>query len=502
MRFPSHWLRRNYASYLLALAGMLIATLCRYALGPTVGGAIPVVIYTVPVTLAALYGGFWPGLFCTLISALMGDYLFIEPIYSFVPARQAGVVSLLVFLAIGLTISYFGQRMRELRTKLQQQTVDVLEANCQLAQANARKDEFLAMLAHELRNPLAGISTAAELLKFTHADQQRIAQTGDVITRQVRHMTKLIDDILDVSRVTRGLLMIEKNPVDVRDVLAAAIEQVQASLESKQQHLTINTPQTAACVCGDRTRLTQVISNLLANANKYSPARSSIHVEIRSTQTDVELSVKDNGQGIDQAFLPKIFDLFVQAESSSSQSQGGLGIGLALVKKIVELHRGTIWAESGGPGKGSQFTIVLPRYHNSIQPSPPDQLRSAQPARPMCILVVDDNQDAANTLALLLEASGHTVFVEYTAKGALDCAHAEELDAVILDIGLPERDGWELCRQMKTIPHLANAAFIAVSGYKRETDVRMSKEVGFDAHFAKPVQLPELFSALAEKHRL
>ncbi len=304
---------KHFRFYALGLVGVILAAWIRYELGPVLGGTIPVVIFTVPVTIAALYGGFGPGIFATFVGAAISDYLFIEPLYSFRVETQSGATVLVTFLLIGITISFFGERMKALQGRLVDQADKLKEANRELDEGNRRKDEFLAMLAHELRNPLAGISTAAELLKFAHSDQHRIAQTRDVITRQVRHMTKLVDDLLDVSRVTRGLVIIEKKPVDLKDAVHGAIEQVRKGFESKDQHLAVKLPEDHACVCGDRVRLTQVIGNLLSNANKYSPAGSLIQVQLRLSHKEVELSVEDNGQGIDAALLPRVFDLFVQA---------------------------------------------------------------------------------------------------------------------------------------------------------------------------------------------
>jgi signal transduction histidine kinase/ActR/RegA family two-component response regulator len=494
--------RQQVFPYLLALAGVVLAAAVRYQLGPILGGTIPVVIFTVPVALAALYGGFGPGMFCTLASAAVANYLFISPYLGFGLDLHAGVVTG-VFLLIGVTISYFGHRMKTLQARLVMQRQQLAEANRELERANSRKDEFLAMLAHELRNPLAGISTAAEVLRFVRADQARVSETGDVIRRQVRHMSKLVDDLLDVSRVTRGLVRIEKVSVDLKDSLRGAVEQVRSAIEAKGQHLSVEVPDDDLCVCGDRTRLTQVLSNLLANANRYSPAGASIRVEAGLSGQHIALSVEDNGQGIDPALQPRIFDLFVQAERTVDRSEGRLGIGLALVKKIVELHDGTVAVHSAGAGQGSRFTLRLPRLLRDAGPA--ERQQASPPAAASDgtrILVVDDNRDAANAMALLLEAYGHTVFVEYDAAAALERARTDLLDDVILDIGLPGTDGRSLCRQLKSLPHLSGTVFIAVSGYGQDADVRASREAGFDHHFAKPVQMEALLQALRTRTEL
>lgn len=486
---------KHFPAYLLAVVGSLIAAWVRYAIGPWLGGSIPVVMFTVPVVLSALYGGLWPGLFCTVFSALISAYLFIGPVEGPGFPSKSGLIIIVSFLVVGLILSYFGERMKRMQSRLLKQTQSLGNANQELEQANFRKDEFLAMLAHELRNPLAGISTAGELLKYICHDQRQVAQTGERITRQVRHMTKLLDDLLDVSRVTRGLVIIEKRPVDVKEALQQALEQVDTAFESKHQQLTVIVPADAVFVCGDATRLTQVLSNLLTNANRYSPAGGKIHVEIRVTD-GVEISVSDNGQGISATLLPEIFDLFVQGKRSIDRIQGGLGVGLALVKKITELHDGAVSADSAGPGQGSRFTLRLPRLVPTGH-DPALSIRGPKVKQALQILVVDDNEDAANSLALLLEAHEHTATVEYSARAALDRVHVEAFDAIILDIGLPEKDGRELCRQMRSIPHLVNATFLAVSGYGQQSDVDMSIDAGFAQHLTKPVKIEEIVAELA-----
>lgn len=499
MTFP-HWAQRDGVAYLFALVGVLCAALVRYQLEPVLQGSIPVVLFTVPVVFSALKGGFWPGVFCTFLSALASAFLFIKPIYSLVISTQAGVI-LLTFLVVGISISIFGQRMKNLQASLTRQAEELAATNGKLQQASSRKDEFLAMLAHELRNPLAGISTAAELLRMIRTDEKRIGRAGDAIYRQVQHMTKLVDDLLDVSRVTRGLVAIEKNPLNLADVVHSAIEQVRTALTSKQQHLTLDLPAEHIVVCGDRTRLTQVISNLLANANRYSHVGGAIGLQVRATAAEATISIDDNGQGIDQALQPAIFDLFVQAERGIDRSQGGLGIGLALVKRITELHDGAVAVYSAGSGEGSCFTVTLPRFHGApgaaLPPAAEEQVAST--TRALHILIVDDNHDAADSTALLLQAYGHTVLVEYDAQAALQRAHATTLDAVILDIGMPDQDGRELCRSMKVLPHLAGTTFIALSGYGQDSDIALSAQAGFDQHFTKPVHTESLLGALATR---
>ena len=372
---------------------------------------------------------------------------------------------------------------------------DVETAQGELRAANRRKDEFLAMLAHELRNPLAPISTAAELLKLTALDEHRVRQTSNIIGRQVAHMTKLVDDLLDVSRVTRGLVTLQEEILVLNSLVADAVEQVHAMLEDKHQHFTIDAPAENLCIRGDRTRLIQVFSNLLNNAAKYTPADGSITLSLRAVRGQAEISVEDNGAGIAAPLLPYVFDLFTQAERSPDRSQGGLGLGLALVKSLVELQGGTVAADSAGPGKGSRFTVRLPLVDALAgaagsaagnQPAPSGQ--------GLQLMVVDDNQDAAETLAMLLEAVGHHVAVAYDAAGAIEMARRCRPALLFLDIGLPDVDGYALARQLRGMPETAAAMLVAVTGYGQPGDKARALAAGFDRHLVKPVKLDDVLA--------
>jgi PAS domain S-box-containing protein len=369
--------------------------------------------------------------------------------------------------------------------------------------ANLRKDEFLAMLAHELRNPLAPIGAAAEVLQLSALDEKLTKRTAQVIGRQVRHMTALVDDLLDVSRVTRGLVTISKSPLDLKSVVYGAVEQVRPFMEAQRHHLLFDLAAETAYVMGDQKRLVQIVTNLLNNAAKYTPQGGEIHIRLKVEAEIVALSVEDNGIGIPADLQPHIFELFTQADRTSDRTQGGLGIGLALVRNLTELHGGTIRCVSEGQGKGSRFTVRLPRHRvaqdDALRPqeNPPAAVRSKQPLR---ILVVDDNADAAQMLALYLEALGHHVWIEHSSMRALACARLEKPDVCILDIGLPEMDGNELARQLRMESGTAHALLIAVTGYGQEQDMRNAMAAGFDRHLVKPVDASQL-AGLLNQHR-
>jgi CheY-like chemotaxis protein/anti-sigma regulatory factor (Ser/Thr protein kinase) len=360
------------------------------------------------------------------------------------------------------------------------------------------------MLAHELRNPLAPISTAAQLLKLTQAKDPQVKKTSEIIARQVEHMTSLVDDLLDVSRVTRGLTTLQKEALSLEDVVMATVEQVRALIEERRHHLTVELAPGLPPVLGDRTRLIQVCTNLLNNAAKYTPPGGEILLRAWLEDRQAVLAVRDTGIGIGPELLPHVFELFTQGERSPDRAQGGLGLGLALVKSLVELHGGSVRAESQGPGRGSLFTVRLPL----AAPAQPTgraaaalgQARAEQSAGPPAqtrIMLVDDNADAANTLALLLQLRGYAVTVEYEARSALARAKREAPRICLLDIGLPDIDGYQLARQLRAQPETAGTLLIALTGYGQAQDRAKSEMAGFDHHLVKPVPIDQLIGLLA-----
>ncbi|MFC5462011.1 ATP-binding protein [Massilia niabensis] len=372
----------------------------------------------------------------------------------------------------------------------------------ELRAANRQKDQFLAMLAHELRNPLAPITTAAHLLKLGHLDARAVRNASEIIARQAEHMTDLVNDLLDVSRVTRGLVSLDKEELDVNAVVAGAFEQVRPLIESKRHSLTMQLSGEPVHVLGDRTRLVQVLSNILNNAAKYTPSGGQIVLRVTAPVDQVVVTVSDNGIGIEPDVLPYIFELFTQAERTPDRSQGGLGIGLALVKSLVALHGGTVDARSEAPGLGSEFEIRLPRIDAAgagLEGAAGDgPLARVEPLR---VMVVDDNEDAAQMLATLLEVQGHAVSVEYDGRGALQRARRERPQVMLLDIGLPDTDGYALARQLRAVPELGGATLVALTGYGQNEDRRLAEEAGFDHHLVKPADLDQVAHILAQAQR-
>jgi signal transduction histidine kinase/ActR/RegA family two-component response regulator len=373
-------------------------------------------------------------------------------------------------------------------------------AERELRAADQRKDEFLAMLAHELRNPLAPISTGAHLLKLLHSDNAQITQTCAIIARQVEHMTSLVDDLLDVSRVTRGLVSLSTQPLDLKKVIDDAAEQIRPLINARRHRVVVHQPADPATVNGDHKRLVQVVSNLLGNATKYTPEGGHIELRLARERDDYVITVSDDGIGMEPALVERVFDLFTQAERTPDRSQGGLGLGLALAKSLVELHGGSVSAHSAGLGKGSSFSVRLPRYEEELPAGaaahPPIERRGVQ-AAPLRILLVDDNRDAAHTLELFLNAAGHEVRVAYRANDAVDAARSFRPEVCLLDIGLPDFDGNELARRLRMMPQAASATLIAMTGYGRQQDRDASAAAGFDHYLVKPVNTVQLTQLLA-----
>ena len=364
-----------------------------------------------------------------------------------------------------------------------------------LSDADKRKDEFLAMLAHELRNPLAPIGTASELLSRALKHDPRAQTAVGVIKRQVVQMTRLVDDLLDVSRITQGLIQLKKHPVDLAAVIAQTVETVEPQLREKRHTLaTTASSYEPLFVMGDFARLTQCVGNVLTNAIKYTEPCGEISVRTRADETHVFIEISDTGTGIAPDLLPRVFDLFVQSERTLDRAQGGLGIGLAVVRRLVDMHGGEVCARSAGLGLGSTFEIRLPRIARPVNATVAAMPFRAEPRR---VLVVDDNADAADSLSTLLMFQGHQTQVAYSAKEALRCVETFTPDVGLLDIGLPDMNGYDLAKKLRAIAGLNKMRLVALTGYGRAEDHQRTREAGFDDHLVKPVDLAKLERALA-----
>lgn len=371
----------------------------------------------------------------------------------------------------------------------------------QLKSADRRKDEFLATLAHELRNPLAPIRTGLDLLGKSRDAQSR-ERALQIMDRQLKHMVRLIDDLLDVSRITQGRLELKRARIELGTVLDAAIEASRPHIERNQHQLVVNIDNPALCLDADLTRMAQVVSNLLHNASKYTPTRGVIEISTSQQGAFAVVEVTDNGIGIPEAQLSEVFEMFSQVNRTMERSQGGLGIGLALVRKLVEMHGGSVEARSGGPGHGSTFTLRLPiadatQYSEEVAPRQAQALQSLKRR----VLVVDDNEDAADMLALMLQQAEYDTSLANDGPSALAAVEAFAPDVVILDIGLPGMSGYDVARALRRKQGKEHLELIALTGWGSREDKQNALDAGFDVHLTKPVEADLLYRALAELER-
>lgn len=379
--------------------------------------------------------------------------------------------------------------------------IDITErkrAEDALQEADRRKDEFLAVLAHELRNPLAPISNSLEILRRSAGDKALVLQARETMERQLTQLVRLVDDLLDVSRITRDKLELRKTRVALQSVITQAVETCRPLIDRARQRLEVEVPEAPVYLDADPSRLTQVFSNLLDNASKFTPSQGRIALRAVQNDGQVEVSVKDSGIGIPADQLTTVFDMFKQVAHPSKRGEGGLGIGLTLVRRLVELHGGTVLAGSEGPGRGSEFVVRLPLgVGDTSAPGAAGRGRELPQMRALSVLVVDDNSDSAESLALLLSLSGHRTMVVQDGIAAVEAAERSRPDVVLLDLGLPRIDGFEVCRRIRAQAGGRQMTIVALTGWGQDEDRRKTREAGFDAHLVKPVDYDALMHLLA-----
>ena len=406
------------------------------------------------------------------------------------PARVAALVS------AARTALRARQRQYQIREYLGERE----RAATALREADRRKDEFLAILAHELRNPLAPIRNSLHILRLSGATDPEIARVGEMMERQVNHMVRLVDDLLEVSRITRGKIELRKESVDMATIVRNAVEACRPLIDAAGHRLSIDLPSRPLRVEADPVRMAQVMSNLLNNAAKYTQPNGSIWLGVREESSEVVISVRDDGAGIPADMLPKVFDLFTQVDHGADRAQGGLGIGLTLVKSLVELHGGKVAVQSNGVGKGSEFVVRLALSDISVPGQTPVEAAADIGTLPRRILVVDDNRDAADSLAVLLEWLGAEVDVAYSGSEALDALDHLEPAVVLLDIGMPGMDGHEVARRIRERSGGERMTLVALTGWGQEEDVRRTRDAGFDHHLVKPADVDVLTRLLFDLH--
>ena len=438
----------------------------------------------------------------------------IEPLE---PALSLQLVAVLPLLARGRTLGVlllgigpsgraFDALALELATDFAGRVAVALD-NCTLyariQEQDQRKNEFLAMLAHELRNPLAPIRNAVQLLDMPSCDDDRIAWATRVLDRQSMQLVRLVDDLLDVARITQGQITLKSENVDVTSVLQMAVETCSSLIRERQHEITVKPPNDPVSVRGDAARIAQVLANLLNNAAKYTDTGGRIVITAEADANDVVFRVQDTGVGIRREMLARIFDLFTQADRTLDRSQGGLGVGLTIVQRLVQLHGGTVEALSEGPQLGAEFIVRLPRAIEEARPTQRADEAAAGPAL-ASILVVDDYADSADALASLLRVDGHAVYVCHDGEAAVEIARRMRPDVILLDIGLPGMNGFEVAKALRSRAETRQCRLVALSGYGQPADLQQSRNAGFDHHLVKPAEpqvLRELFASLGRKER-
>ncbi len=404
---------------------------------------------------------------------------------------------LLYWVGVNLDIT----ERKKTREELQQQAEALQRQAEALRLADRRKDEFLALLGHELRNPLAPIRNGLHILLQPGVDAESIEQIKRIMEKQLNHLTRIVDDLLDVSRITRGRIHLRKERIELARSVSHALESVRSFVAAQGHKLLIELPPRPIHLEADPTRLEQILVNLLNNAAKYTPRGGSISLSAGREGDEAVIRIRDNGIGIPPELLPQMFDLFTQAEGGLDRSQGGLGIGLTLVRSLAEMHGGRVSARSEGPGTGAEFEVRLPALADDADsPTPSPTPRSVADGRRR-ILVVDDSDDMARTLQILLEHRGHETRVVHDGPAALLAFRIYQPDVVLLDVGLPEMSGYEVVRQLRAEPAERPPLIVAVSGYGQESDKRQAIESGFDAHITKPVDPDALLDLLAAAPR-
>jgi signal transduction histidine kinase len=402
--------------------------------------------------------------------------------------------------SLNTTLQRANAELERTNCSLQKEVAERARAEQALQEADRNKDEFLAMLAHELRNPLAPILNALQLMRMKPSEpQSQWAQ--EIIRRQLASLTRLVDDLLDVSRITRGKITLTREPVELSNLITRAVETIQPLLQEREHELVLQVPPELLRVSGDPTRLTQALGNVLGNAAKYTDRGGRIELLCSRQAADIEIRVRDNGIGIPAELLPRIFDLFTQLDRRSGYSSSGLGIGLALVRRLVEMHGGSISAHSAGAGSGSEFVFRLPLLADaSARPEDPAELSGGrdEPAVSRRILVADDNADALESLATVLRLRGHEVYSAPNGAIALETAVRHMPEVALLDIGMPLLDGYEVARRIRAQEWGKAVTLVALTGWGQESDRRRSQEAGFDTHLVKPLDLDALTTLLAQ----
>ena len=476
------------AAYGGAVAVTLTALLLRWALDPWLGNGIPYATLYGAVAIAVWFGGLGPAVMAMVVGYAIINVRYIAPQGEIAISGPAEGLALALFALSCSLIIVLGEAMRRARDRYRASDIEVKERAAQLQRADANKSQFLAVLSHELRNPLAPLRNGLTLLRMQR-EGVSTEETHDMMERQIVQLTRLIDDLLDVSRIDRGKMELRTAPVELAGVMRTGVETARPNVDAKGQVLTVSYPEAPLYVEGDAVRLAQVVANLLNNAAKFTPAKGRIELATQAADGAVVLRVADNGIGIAREHLHEVFDMFVQLDDRHVAS-GGLGLGLTLARAIVRRHGGEIEAKSPGRGKGSEFLMRLPLVGAPAKEESQD-VEAAPPVRRR-VLVVDDNVDAAQTLAQYLRLTGHRVESALDGEAALRIAEILHPDVAFIDLNMPRMDGAEVARRLRLTPWGRKARLVALTGMGQQGDVERTREAGFDEHITKPADLQRL----------
>lgn len=544
-------LKDGLQRYCIAIVSTLAATQIRFWIDPFVGDHLPYGTYMIAVVLTAWLAGSGPAICTLLLGILAAAYYFVAPTYTLMIGDSHAMISLIIYGLVGaVTISLFDLTNRQHRLA-RHQLKQIRKLSKELKTSDQHKDEFLALLAHELRNPLAPIRSGLILLQNDHVREEERSRTIKTICRQLQQLIRIVDDLLDVSRFVHGKTVLECQPVDLRELVETAIEQAHADFQDRGHEVHLLMPARCVAVHGDRVRIVQIITNLLTNASKYTPRQGRIQIMLELSHESALLSVADNGIGITREMQQHIFDLFARSAAAMRRDQGGLGLGLPIAKQFADMHGGTLRAFSEGADMGSRFELTLPlisagelelddrptetgitahftlpcqqtknsstntqaanssntnpasnNNNSNLRPTsgksasqPVETPRSHNDPQTPRVLIVDDNVDAAETLSILLGLEGYEVHCVYDGFQALKYVNEFRPDVVLLDIGLPGMDGYEVARRLREEFLLQPLLLVAVTGWGGEEDLRKSQQAGIDHHLVKPVD-PEALSQL------
>jgi len=486
--------RGDWRSYAAAASAVAVATVVRQLLDPIFQARAPYGFFLIATAFVAWRHGLKPALLSLALGIAFGRYFFEEPRGSLWVSGGYHQVIVAMTASIGVLISVLCESLR-------MAAVEYARSYQMALEADARKDEFLAMLGHELRNPLAPIRHALYLFDRMEVPNPMFGQLRQIMTSQVDHLTRLVNDLLDVSRITRGKIELNCETIDLKKVIDLTLDVTRPLIEEKQHLLEVAVPAGTVFINADPVRMTQVLTNLVNNAAKYTPPGGHIWVTADLVGHAVAIRVRDNGIGLSPEACKAVFDLFMQVDHSVERANGGLGVGLTLVKWLVERHGGTAEVTSPGLGLGAEFTVRMPVV---AQPTAtpkvgsPPVVRVNGARKPLKILVVDDLEASANSLSAVLKIWNHDVEIAYDAFAAVEKARAFKPDVILSDLGLPQMNGYQLAEQVRTLPELSKVVLIAVSGYGQPLDRQRSEAAGFVQHLVKPIDPSELERILAE----